>query len=222
MEKEAVRRRMKIIGAHFEDISLPLPLPAAAHLLPMKCSGSFSRCDNRMYYARQASDSQPFFMRHHSTQQGEKPSSCSAAQPQPLYSRAATVEPNSPNLQSTPKQYSTQLPHFARPTSIISHSNGNEWSPRMDVAEGGRSYIITVELPGVNANHITVELNQTTLRIMGKRCNEWSSESICAYHKREIIQGPYQVSWPLPSDANKDSVSAEFLDGILRIIVPKL
>lgn len=34
---------------------------------------------------------------------------------------------------------------------------------------------------------------------------------VSAYHKKEIVQGPYRVFWPLPSNANKDRVSAEFV-----------
>lgn len=36
---------------------------------------------------------------------------------------------------------------------------GLEWSPRMDVAESGRNYVMTVELPGVNTNDIRVEVD---------------------------------------------------------------
>jgi HSP20 family molecular chaperone IbpA len=34
-----------------------------------------------------------------------------------------------------------------------------EWSPRMDVAESGSDYVVTIELPGVSASTIRVEVN---------------------------------------------------------------
>lgn len=37
------------------------------------------------------------------------------------------------------------------------------------------------------------------------------SDSTSAYLRREIVQGPYEVVWPLPVNVNKDSVSAEFM-----------
>lgn len=55
------------------------------------------------------------------------------------------------------------------------------------------------------------------LTVSGRRLSQYwkmvggSNDSISTYHKREILQGPYQVVWPLPADVNKDSVSAEFL-----------
>lgn len=56
-----------------------------------------------------------------------------------------------------------------------------------------------------------------SLIVKGSRSTEFwrtashSSKSVSAYHKREIIQGPYQIVWPLPSNVDKDNVSAEFV-----------
>lgn len=36
---------------------------------------------------------------------------------------------------------------------------GMEWSPRMDIAESRAKYVVTVELPGVRADDIQVEVN---------------------------------------------------------------
>ncbi|XAR50824.1 hypothetical protein NMG60_11005271 [Bertholletia excelsa] len=132
-------------------------------------------------------------------------------------------------------------PMFSRPNRRINelgqlHSgkemhdidcSGFQQFPRMDVAESGCSYIIAVELPGVNIGDIRVEINKQNLTVLGKKLSQWwgvaTSESrVSTYHRKEISQGPYQIVWPLPTNVNKDSVSAEFVDGLLRIIVPKL
>ncbi|CAL5328520.1 unnamed protein product [Camellia sinensis] len=87
------------------------------------------------------------------------------------------------------------------------------WSPRMDVAESGCNYILTVELPGVNINDIRVEINDQILTVVAKNSNQcWRvASSNDTYRKREISQGPYKVVWTLPSNLNKDGVSAEFV-----------
>lgn len=41
---------------------------------------------------------------------------------------------------------------------VLFHA-GIEWSPRMDVAESGCSYVVTVEIPGVNCHDIRVEID---------------------------------------------------------------
>ncbi|OIW02862.1 hypothetical protein TanjilG_29638 [Lupinus angustifolius] len=132
-------------------------------------------------------------------------------------------------------------PAFARPSRQIRRGDqlhaekktrypvgGIEWSPRMDVAESEGKYVITVEVPGVNTSDIRVEVDDQKLSVKGSRSTRsWTVEgrpnaSVSSYHKREILYGPYEVAWPLPTGANKESVSAELLDGFLHIIIPKL
>ncbi|KAE8675780.1 Alpha-crystallin domain 32.1, putative isoform 2 [Hibiscus syriacus] len=177
------------------------------------------------------------------------PSESSGASEGPLFSRPKTMDPSFSSLTAIrPLSLDWRLPMpdppmFARPNKSTSEempvqsvkktcwsrSNGTEWFPRMDVAESGLDYVIMVEIPGVGIGDIRVEVDDLKLTVTGERSSHcWklaadgSNDSITAYHKREISQGPYQVVWSLPANANRDSVSAEFLDGILRIVIPKL
>ncbi|KAJ6973119.1 hypothetical protein NC653_033450 [Populus alba x Populus x berolinensis] len=169
----------------------------------------------------------------------------------PLFSRPTKMKPNLPNVEPTltPAKYSqstmSALPKFARPKrrTIIrngqlqfekkiysSESNGIEWSPKMDVVESGVNYVLKIEIPGVNVSDIRVEIHGQNLKVLGKRSSQcWkmasggcSGDSILRYHKREIVEGPYEIVWQLPLDGNKDSVSAEFLNGLLQVTVSKM
>ncbi|XP_074290077.1 uncharacterized protein LOC141616823 isoform X2 [Silene latifolia] len=125
-----------------------------------------------------------------------------------------------PTEQLAEKKLTTQKP-------IVS-SQPNEWSPRINVAESKCSYVITVELPGIDVRDIRVEMDDKNLIVRGKRSAKWwnatgcSNDSDMTYHKREISQGQYQVIWPIPAGANKDYISAEFMEGILQITIPKM
>ncbi|KAG4181764.1 hypothetical protein ERO13_A09G003800v2 [Gossypium hirsutum] len=255
MESETARRRISNIASHFSPCDDTL---SVAHLLPMNCSG---RCDNRMYFARQGSAYQAYFMRQVSRPE-RTASQCSAppksvptplesfnAIEAPLFSRPTMMDSNLSNLAkleplgldwrlSTPdppkfarpnKNTSEKMPLQSKKNTCWSKSNGTKWSPKMDVAESGHNYIMMVEVPGVSIGDIRVEVDDQNLTVRGKRSSHcWklaadcSDGSISAYHKRKISQGPYQVVWPLPANVNRDSVSAEFLDGFLRIVMPKL
>ncbi|XP_057509834.1 uncharacterized protein LOC130792324 [Actinidia eriantha] len=167
---------------------------------------------------------------------------------EPLFSRPSSVQPNvlnvgliQPVLQECKLPAPPEPPKFGRPHRRIGgqqqfcsrkknhafESNGFERSPRMDVTESGRNYILMVELPGVSISDIRVEINDQTLTVMGTNSTRlWrvasANDRVSTYHKRDISQGPYQVVWQLPSIANKDSISAEFVDGLLQITIPKL
>ncbi|XP_075483122.1 uncharacterized protein LOC142523270 isoform X2 [Primulina tabacum] len=258
-----VRRRANVIATHLvshEDISA-----SATHVFPMSCSNSLNsatrRCDNRTYFARQGSSSQGCFMRQASCGQDYaqhslplKSTSCgNKGSKPPMFSRpAAQVEfhiPTDPPLEA---------PLFARPnpkskcgkpqfhtSESITHdaSKSFKWSPRMNVEESGYNHFVTLEIPGVSSDSIKVEVNEKSLIVSGNRsilsCGAGSCNSNkSAFHKQEIAQGPYQVIWPLPTDANKENVSAEIhgmfhrvlilvsifwrRDGLLRITIPKL
>ncbi|KAJ0236064.1 Alpha-crystallin domain 32.1 [Hirschfeldia incana] len=208
------------------------------------------RGDSRLYFARQASSAQGPFMRQASTDVGTIPEDVAStkssatktngfpssteelllSRPEyapPCFSKAAAKEEffvlsdllNQPK-ENLEKPYNPDLPKLANP--------GIVWSPRSNVAEYEHNYVVAVELPGASINDIRVEVDNLNLTVTGRRtavCQKvdaGTKGSICGYHKQEILQGPFKVSWPLPSNVNKDNVSAEFMDGLLRVVIPKL
>ncbi|MED6137957.1 hypothetical protein PIB30_069851 [Stylosanthes scabra] len=259
MESELVRRRVNLIASHFasaDDIS-------ATHVLPMNCSGSLNsvlrRCDNKLYFARQSSESHGYFMRQISAEEGsptpktigavydhQSPANTRApcfakpestpffARPEraPCFARPAVQQPLAP-VQGG--EFSTlETPPFSRPgkplprgDQLHSEVNGTGWSPKMDVAESKGKYVITVEVPGVRINDIRVEVDDQKLSVKGRRTTSYMTvagspnASFSSYHRREILYGPCEAVWPLPSGVNKDHISAEFQDGFLQIIIPK-
>ncbi|KAK3446205.1 hypothetical protein EUGRSUZ_A01949 [Eucalyptus grandis] len=247
MEGQVARRRISTIAGHFvagEDISAAarvVPLNCSASL-----NSVIQRYDNRMYFARQGSSSQGSFMRQASIDQQVRPTqpgtcqgSCNASEA-PSFSRPSRTEQKLPNFgliqpraQCCNLTAAEPAPSFARPNRRISrqkqsnlkkkvdplNSRGARWSPRMDVVESERNYVLTLEVPGVSSKDIRVEVSDQKLTVMGMRqpwqVSGFSNESIMSYHKREITQGPYQITWPLPTNVNKDSVSAEFVKTII-------
>ncbi|KAK6917935.1 hypothetical protein RJ641_016357 [Dillenia turbinata] len=100
MENQIVKRRLDMIASHFAASDDILANPIS----PMSCSGSLNspmrRYDNRMYFARQGSASQAYFMRQVSMDQG-------LAQP--------GVLPKCSNLVNEGSFNSSQDPLFSRP-----------------------------------------------------------------------------------------------------------
>ncbi|KAF5184304.1 alpha-crystallin domain 32.1 [Thalictrum thalictroides] len=162
----------------------------------------------------------------------------------PLFSRPIQMKPQASIVEYRPAKQDCQLsmedpPKFSRPYKGVDGHNKNftknvrsdvkELSPRMDVAESKWHYVMTVELPaGSSMNSIRVEVDERNLIVMGKRSTQrWrassgSRDSVSTYQNRDTIQGPYQIVWPLPNNVNKDRISAEIVNGVLRITLPKL
>lgn len=166
----------------------------------------------------------------------------------PLFSQPASVNSNFPKVRnihyavdecklptSLPPKYSRTTLARDAPMKFIPKNNTyatkrrgmeKKVTPRMDVAESGGKYILLIELPGFSINDIRVEVDNTTLTVGTTKGRTTASslgdQTSSSYYKREIREGPFEISWPLPFNVNPDSVSAEFLDGLLRITINKL
>lgn len=207
------------------------------------------RGDNRLYFARQASSAQGLFMRQASTDDTTIPqdaasTKCSATKTDgfssssqlPLLSRPEYAPPQFSKASAkdeffvsfdSPCQLKEDLEKPYKPDLPKLANLGTVWSPRSNVEEYEHNYVVAVELPGASINDIRVEVDNLNLTVTGRRTAVCQKVGGCTkgsmyHHKQEILQGPFNVSWPLPSNVNKDNVAAEFMDGILRIVIPKL
>ncbi|ONK80112.1 uncharacterized protein A4U43_C01F14010 [Asparagus officinalis] len=259
MDHPIAGRRVSRIMGHVTSLDEELSSPNS-HLLPMNCSSTLNsfvpRRDNTLFFARQGSASQAYFMQQASIKQNSNRSNCPSKNvnscyqysEKPSFSRQAQTSCNLPTLKDgncakeNSAPISTEAPKFARPytetidksqfcsnrTNQVSLCKDMEWSPRIDVAESGNGYVVTVELPGVSIMDIRVEIDDQKLIVTGKRARQQlgvangTDNQTVKYHRREILQGPYRVFWPLPNNVNKDAVSADFINGFLKINLPKL
>ncbi len=95
-----------------------------------------------------------------------------------------------------------------------------EWAPLVDIVEDDQNYIIKAELPGVKKEDIKVGVQDDVLTISGHRHYE-KEEKDKKFHRIERSYGSFARSFTLPEDSDGDKVSAEFKDGMLKVLLPK-
>lgn len=95
-----------------------------------------------------------------------------------------------------------------------------DWSPRVDISEDEREYLIKVELPGVNKQDVRVTVRDGGLSVRGERKTE-VEEKRKRFHRREWSYGEFERTFLLPRGIDAGGVTAEFKDGLLRVRVPK-
>ncbi|MBI1305003.1 MAG: Hsp20 family protein [Bacteroidetes bacterium] len=93
--------------------------------------------------------------------------------------------------------------------------------PSVDVVENKGDFTIQVSLPGVQKDDITIDMKNRELTISGERKSK-SESNEGTYHIGEIRYGKFSRTFYLPETVNSDKVEAEFKDGILSIVVPKM
>lgn len=93
--------------------------------------------------------------------------------------------------------------------------------PRMNISETEKDVITEVELPGVDPKDIEVEVGDNFLKVQAKKKEE-KEERKKGYYKKEISAGFYKRVVPLPVEVVGEKAKAEYADGILKIVIPKV
>jgi HSP20 family protein len=91
-------------------------------------------------------------------------------------------------------------------------------APKVEVQENGRTYTISVELPGLDQKDVKVLVEDDMLTVSGEKHVERSDEKT---HYSERSYGGFTRAFTLPSDADRDGISANFAKGVLTLQIPK-
>lgn len=95
-----------------------------------------------------------------------------------------------------------------------------EWSPRVDISEDEKEYLIKADLPEVKKEDVKLTVQDDVMSISGDRKYE-KEEKGKKYHRVERSYGSFMRSFTLPEDADGNKVSAEYKDGVLKVHLPK-
>jgi HSP20 family protein len=95
------------------------------------------------------------------------------------------------------------------------------WAPALDISERKDAYLVTVELPGVEADDLQVTLEDGLLTIQGERqfTNDAAEQR---FHRVERRYGAFRRSITLPAQVMAEGIEATVEDGVLQILVPKM
>ncbi|MFZ4622224.1 MAG: Hsp20/alpha crystallin family protein [Bacteroidota bacterium] len=88
------------------------------------------------------------------------------------------------------------------------------------VKDTGEQVHVTVELPGVSKQDVSVNVNNGVLTISGERKQPEKQENE-QWLRNEISYGKFERSITLPYSVDVEKVSASQENGILSIILPK-
>lgn len=91
----------------------------------------------------------------------------------------------------------------------------------VDVYEDGQNLVAEMNLPGLKGEDIDVAVEHNHLRISGKR-EEVQEKKEKNHYAKEIRRGSFERVIALPSQVAADKVEAEYGDGVLKVIMPKV
>ncbi len=95
-----------------------------------------------------------------------------------------------------------------------------KFTPYANLAETETTYELTLDLPGVNADDVSVELNDGKLIVAGERKSE-TEESGKTFHRVERRYGKFRRVLSIPAPVDEGQIRAEYKDGVLSVVLPK-
>jgi HSP20 family protein len=98
---------------------------------------------------------------------------------------------------------------------------GRLGAPRADVVETEDEIRVVVELPGMTAEDIDLDLENNVLTISGEKQEERDEGDENTWHLSERRYGKFSRSFVLPRDVKQDRIEASFENGVLQVTVPK-
>jgi HSP20 family protein len=104
-----------------------------------------------------------------------------------------------------------------------SFGNGGEglMAMKLDMAETGKSFEVTADLPGASPENIDVSLKDDMLTIRAETKAEKEDKNK-NFHLHERSYGMFQRSIMLPAGVDAEKIDARFDKGVLKISLPKL
>ncbi|KAJ3248848.1 Heat shock protein HSP 90-beta [Chytriomyces hyalinus] len=112
-------------------------------------------------------------------------------------------------------------------TSLI---NSPEWNSllkptatMMDVCESDKQYIVTMDLPGVQKEDISVTVKDHVVTVSGQRKSSFDEKKKEGdqVHVVERAFGSFSRSFSLPKDASQDELKASMEHGVLKLEIGK-
>lgn len=118
------------------------------------------------------------------------------------------------------REWTSPFARLAKSFEDYAPARASRLSPAVDLTENDHNFIVTVELPGVKKEDVTVELQDDVLTIHGEKKSE-REEKTERTHWLERTYGSFSRAFTLPPAAIGEEMKASFKDGVLTIEIPK-
>ncbi|MBD1861039.1 MULTISPECIES: Hsp20/alpha crystallin family protein [Trichocoleus] len=93
--------------------------------------------------------------------------------------------------------------------------------PAAEIYETGDAIQLKVEVPGLEAQDLDVQVSAEAVSIQGERKSETKTEEK-GMIRSEFRYGQFQRVIPLPNRVKNEQVEAEFKNGVLTLTLPKV
>ena len=124
------------------------------------------------------------------------------------------------SLLMRPEPFSQEINRLFNTLFEQGSEQGQRWIPAMDLIEGEDHFVLKADLPGLTENDVAIEIRDNTLTVSGERRAE-QEQTERGWYRVERSFGRFSRSLTLPQGVDPDAVSAQFVNGVLEVRIPK-
>ena len=106
-----------------------------------------------------------------------------------------------------------------RAVNAMNAANVAAWQPAVDIRHEADQFVLQADLPGVDPEQITLEMDKNVLVIKGQRTAP-SAEGQ-ASGRRERVFGSFERRFSLPDTADTEQITASSQHGVLEVRIAK-
>ena len=92
--------------------------------------------------------------------------------------------------------------------------------PRVNIVEGTDEFKLEMQAPGFDKKDLKVEMVDDTLTIRGEHTEEQQNEET-RWTRREFNRTAFERSFVMPQSVKTDAIKADYVNGVLKVTIPK-
>lgn len=126
------------------------------------------------------------------------------------------VKYRKPNVSVFPDLFDDFINDFWAKPSLKHFSQ----TPAANIKENDNNIEIELAIPGLKKEDLKLEINENLLRIYAEK-EEKQEENNEGYFRKEFSYSSFERSFRMPENINQDAISANYSDGVLKVLLPK-
>lgn len=105
-------------------------------------------------------------------------------------------------------------------SSVPATGRQNTYMPSVNIKEDDKNYFLELAVPGMDKKDLKIDIDEDVLTISSEHKNE-NVEKQEGYTRKEFSYSSFARSFYIPENVNRDSINANYKDGILTVSFPK-
>ncbi|NSW95894.1 MAG: Hsp20/alpha crystallin family protein [Bacteroidales bacterium] len=93
--------------------------------------------------------------------------------------------------------------------------------PAVNIKEDEKKFTLELAVPGMDKKDLKIDINEDVLTISSESKDE-KEENRDGYRRKEFSYSSFCRSFQIPENINQDKIEANYKDGILTVVLPKV